>query len=107
MRGAFSRELEQLRRTEYVDAYYMAMLRDALGQRQEAFAELERAFHENSAFLYSIEIDPKMERLRSDARFARIRRDVSAPGSRAVDLSGFWANRTDRHEHNAQGPMRI
>ena len=73
--------LEQLRRTEYVDAYYMAMLRDALGQRTEAFAELERAYHENSAFLYSIEIDPKMEHLRDDARFARVsRRDGKAPG---------------------------
>jgi tetratricopeptide (TPR) repeat protein len=73
--------LEQLRRTEYVDAYYMAMLRDALGQRAEAFVELERAYHENSAFLYSIEIDPKMEPLRDDARFARVsRRDGKAPG---------------------------
>jgi tetratricopeptide (TPR) repeat protein len=73
--------LEQLRRTEYVDAYYMAMLRDALGQRTEAFAELERAYHENSAFLYSIEIDPKMEQLRDDARFARVsRRDGKPPG---------------------------
>jgi len=72
--------LEVLRRTEYVDAYYMAMLRDALGQRTEAFAELERAYHENSAFLYSIEIDPKMEPLRDDARFARVsRRDGKAP----------------------------
>jgi tetratricopeptide (TPR) repeat protein len=72
--------LEQLRRTEYVDAYYMAMLRDALGQRTEAFTELERAYHENSAFLYSIEIDPKMESLRDDARFARVsRRDGKAP----------------------------
>jgi tetratricopeptide (TPR) repeat protein len=72
--------LEQLRRTEYVDAYYMAILRDALGERREAFDELERAYHENSAFLYSIEIDPKMEPLRADPRFARIRRDVGAPG---------------------------
>jgi DNA-binding winged helix-turn-helix (wHTH) protein len=75
-------DLEQLRRTEYVDAYYMAMLRDALGQRSEAIAELERAHHENSAFLYSIEIDPKMESLRGDSRFARIRRgDVTSPGN--------------------------
>jgi len=72
--------LEQLRRTEYVDAYYMAMLRDALGQRTEAFTELERAYHENSAFLYSIEIDPKMEHLRDDARFARVsKRNGKAP----------------------------
>jgi tetratricopeptide (TPR) repeat protein len=74
--------LEQLRRTEYVDAYYMAMLRDALGQRREAFEELERAHHENSAFLYSIEIDPKMEPLRGDARFAKIRRGLTPGQSR-------------------------
>jgi DNA-binding winged helix-turn-helix (wHTH) protein len=66
-------ELERLRHTEYVDAYYMTMLRDALGQRAEAFDELERAGHENSAFLYSIDVDPKIEPLRADARFARIR----------------------------------
>ena len=57
-------ELERMRQTEYVDAYYMAMLRDALGQRAEAFEELERACHENSAFLYSIDVDPKIEALR-------------------------------------------
>jgi tetratricopeptide (TPR) repeat protein len=66
--------LEELRRTEYVDAYYMAMLHDALDERDDAFAELERAYRENSAFLYSIEIDPKMERLRADSRFAQLRR---------------------------------
>jgi DNA-binding winged helix-turn-helix (wHTH) protein len=67
-------QLDALRRTEYVDAYYMAMLRNSLGQRAEAFAELERAYHENSAPLYSIEVDPKMDALRADSRFARLRR---------------------------------
>jgi hypothetical protein len=67
-------ELETLRQTEYVDAYYMAMLRDALGHRSEAFDELERACRENSAPLYAIDVDPKMNQLRADARFARIRR---------------------------------
>ncbi len=72
-------ELEELRRTEYVDAYYMAMLRDALGQRSPALDELERAWRENSAFLYSIDVDPKMDRLRGDSGFARIRRrDVAS-----------------------------
>ncbi len=74
-------DLELMRQTEYVDAYYMAMLRDALGERSDAFEELERAGHENSAFLYSIDVDPKMDALRGDARFARVRhRDVARSG---------------------------
>ena len=53
---------------------------DDTDQRTEAFAELERAYHENSAFLYQIEIDPKMEHLRDDARFARVsKRNGKAP----------------------------
>jgi DNA-binding winged helix-turn-helix (wHTH) protein/Flp pilus assembly protein TadD len=74
-------ELERLRETEYVDAYYMAMLRDAIGERAAAFDELERAHHENSAFLYSIDVDPKIDALRGDPRFARIRsREVTRAG---------------------------
>jgi tetratricopeptide (TPR) repeat protein len=74
-------ELEELRRSEYVDAYHMAILRDALGQRAAAMKELERACDENSAFLYSIDVDPKVDALRADPRFATIRGqlDVAAP----------------------------
>ncbi len=65
--------LEQLRRTEYVDAYYMALLRDALGDRDAAFAELHRAVEENSCALPILAMDPKMDWLRQDRRFEPIR----------------------------------
>lgn len=65
-------ELEHLRRSEYIDAYHMAALQDALGHRREAFGELERADEESSAFLYAITVDPKMDRLRGDPRFPRL-----------------------------------
>jgi len=65
--------LEQLRRSEYVDAYFMAVFLDALGRRDDAFAELERALVENSSRLYSIDIDPKIDGIRGDPRFTRIR----------------------------------
>lgn len=68
--------LEQLRQSDYVDAYFMAGLRAALGQREEAFAELDRAVEENSAWLYAIDVDPKMDCFKSDARFARVREHV-------------------------------
>jgi tetratricopeptide (TPR) repeat protein len=76
------RELESLRTSEYVDAYHMAVLRDALGERDDAIVELKRACDENSAFLYAIDIDPKVDRLRSDARFARVRKQLNVDSSR-------------------------
>ena len=64
--------LEALRRTEYVDAYHMAIFRCALGRGKEALAELERAAADNSAWLHLIGIDPKLDMLRDDARFRRL-----------------------------------
>ena len=39
---------------------------------QEAVAELERAAADNSAWLYLMDIDPKLDVLRDDARFRRL-----------------------------------
>jgi len=66
-------ELEETRLSEYVDAYYMALLFEALGRRDDAIEELERAIEENSATLYMVDIDPKIDPLRDDARFATLR----------------------------------
>ena len=74
--------LEQLRRSEYVDAYFMAVFLDTIGQRDDAFVELERAVTENSSRLYAIDRDPKMDGLRSDVRFARLRERLFGRASR-------------------------
>jgi DNA-binding winged helix-turn-helix (wHTH) protein/protein involved in temperature-dependent protein secretion len=66
-------ELEELRATEYVDAYFQALLLHALGRKDEAFQELERACDENSAALFVIDVDPRIDPLRGDPRFGRIR----------------------------------
>jgi DNA-binding winged helix-turn-helix (wHTH) protein/tetratricopeptide (TPR) repeat protein len=66
--------LEVLRRAEYVDAYYMAVLRNALGQPREAVSELERADAENSAWLYTMDVDPMLDALRTEPGFGRLRR---------------------------------
>jgi tetratricopeptide (TPR) repeat protein len=64
--------LEQLREARYVDAFHMAILRHAVGQYDEAFGELERAGNENSAWLYSLNVDPKIDALRADPRYERL-----------------------------------
>jgi DNA-binding winged helix-turn-helix (wHTH) protein/Flp pilus assembly protein TadD len=71
-------ELQELRQTEYVDAYFMVLLLEALGRRNDAITELERARHENSATLFLLDVDPRMDPLRSDPRFSRIRNGLFA-----------------------------
>jgi len=66
------KELEHIRRSEYVDAYYLAILRAALGQREQAFAELDRAYDECSARLWEFHVDPKLDYFRSDPRYTRL-----------------------------------
>jgi tetratricopeptide (TPR) repeat protein len=71
-------EIEQTRKTEYVDAYYVSLLYAALGMADRAFAELERAIQENSVTLCLLDVDPKMDILRRDPRFQNIRRRLLA-----------------------------
>jgi len=66
-------QLEELRNTEYVDAYFQALLLHALGRKDEAFLELERAANENSAALFILDVDPRADPLRADPRFGPIR----------------------------------
>lgn len=70
---AILQQLEALRNTEYVDSYFQALLLHALGRQDEAFQELERACDENSAALFVIDVDPRVDPLRADPRFGPIR----------------------------------
>jgi DNA-binding winged helix-turn-helix (wHTH) protein/Flp pilus assembly protein TadD len=69
-------ELEDLRRTDYVDAYSMVCPYLTLGHVDRAFAELARASEENSAPLFVMDVDPNMDGLREDPRFRHIRNSV-------------------------------
>jgi DNA-binding winged helix-turn-helix (wHTH) protein len=81
-------ELRQIRTSDYVDAYEVALLLDALGNREEAFQELERAISENSYTLLFLNVDPKAEALRSDPRFADIARRVLPIPASAASAAG-------------------
>jgi len=70
--------LEDRRGSDYVDAFHLAAARAALQEFDLAFAELDRACSDNSAWLYAIDVDPKMDPLRADPRFAQIRARVFA-----------------------------
>jgi DNA-binding winged helix-turn-helix (wHTH) protein/tetratricopeptide (TPR) repeat protein len=63
-------DLQRIRKDQYLDAYHIALLLDAMGKRDEAFEELERAFDENSYALLFARLDAKADGLKSDPRFA-------------------------------------
>ncbi len=65
-------ELKQLRATEYVDPYHLAVFHDTLGLRDEAIGELQLACEDNSSMLHMLNVDPKLDSLRQDPRFADI-----------------------------------
>jgi DNA-binding winged helix-turn-helix (wHTH) protein len=67
-------QLDELRGQVHVDAYAMAVLRHALGDMDDAFAELERAIEEHSVALFAINVDPKADALRASPGYMRLRR---------------------------------
>jgi tetratricopeptide (TPR) repeat protein len=71
---AILEEAQKMRDSVYIDAYYVALLHDALGRRDLAFLELERAYDENSVPLCLLEVDPKMDLLRQDPEFDTFRK---------------------------------
>ena len=75
------RTLAQLRdtaRSDYVSAYDFAVLEAALGRRDRALAELERAVDERSTWLTWIRTDPMLDDLRPEPAFARALSRVTA-----------------------------
>jgi serine/threonine-protein kinase len=56
----------------YLPPYYMAALYAHLGDRDRAFRELQRAVRERTGALVWLKVDPALDPLRSDPRFAKI-----------------------------------
>jgi len=70
-------ELKELAREErYVSSYYFAMIYLGLGETDQAFACLERAYEERSGFMTFIKVEPMLDPLRSDPRFIDLERRI-------------------------------
>jgi serine/threonine-protein kinase len=92
-------ELQWLRQREYVSAFSMMVLLDALGRRDLALDELDRSFEENAAFLFLLDADPKLDPLRGEPRFQRVWRKLfshllsgdraASPASDAVTAASY------------------
>lgn len=69
-------KLKNLLEHEQASPYDLATVYTGLGDREQAFKWLEKAYWERDADLVSLKVDPKFDSLRSDPRFADILRRV-------------------------------
>jgi hypothetical protein len=68
------KDLEGQAKKENISGYQFALIYAGLGERDKAFAELEKAFRERSTLLTYTKMDPRFDPIRSDARFIDLQR---------------------------------
>ena len=72
-------ELQARAQSTYVTPYYFALIYTALGQRDDALAELQRAHAEQDITLTVVNVDPRFASLRTDPRFQVILSSMRFP----------------------------
>ena len=74
---AILQQLSALSKQKYVPSYPIAAIYAALGQKDEAFARLDRAYEERDSWMDYVGLDPRLDGLRSDPRFAGLLRRMN------------------------------
>lgn len=69
-------QLKSMATQRYVPDYSIALVYAALGEKDQAFALLEKSYTEHTVDMLTLHYDPLMDNLRSDPRFADLKRRV-------------------------------
>lgn len=75
----YLRDATRSHRDTNASAYIIATLHAALGERDEAFAELNKSYENREYYMTLLKVDPRLDPLRSDPRFADLMRKVGLP----------------------------
>jgi len=73
------RQLLDLSSRRYVSPYDIAIVQIALGRPDDAFEQLEKAYRGRANYLALMRVDPRLDPLRSDPRFADLERRMNFP----------------------------
>ena len=73
------RELMEQSKTRYVSPYTMAAIHVGMGDTEQAFENLEKAFTSRDRGMVWIKVAPRLDALRSDPRFSDILRRMKLP----------------------------
>jgi tetratricopeptide (TPR) repeat protein len=68
--------IELSKNSRHAQSYYIAAMYAELGEKDQAFAWLQKAYDERDDFLLVIRVDPSFDGLRSDPRFAALLKKV-------------------------------
>jgi eukaryotic-like serine/threonine-protein kinase len=98
-------ELQQAREKRYVSAPVIAAVYVAIGDKEEAFRWLERAFAEHSGILQWIAFLPEFRPLHSDARFPRLLRRIGASRNSILTITETTVSETT--DPNAQTHLTL
>ena len=69
-------QLTQQSRNRYISAYNFAVLHAGLGERDEAFRWLQKVEQDRSEWFAAVNVDPRLDGLHADPRFAAVLRSV-------------------------------
>ena len=72
-------ELKELSKQRFVSPDNIGVIYAALGDKDQAFAYLEKAYEIRSDSMVLLKVDPMLDSLRSDPRFADLVRRVGLP----------------------------
>ena len=71
--------LDRLKALPQPPPYSVALIYAGLGSRDEAFAWLDRAYRERAFGLVNLELEPQLDSLHSDPRFAALLQRLGLP----------------------------
>lgn len=69
-----------LARQHYISPFYLARIHQGLGRREEALSWLERAYAERVDLMVYLNVDPRLDDLREEPRFAALARKLAEGG---------------------------
>jgi len=77
--GYWMCRLEKLKSQDEQDPYFTARIYAQLGDKEQAFAWLEKAYEKHSPGIYKLKVEPLLDPLRSDSRFQDLLRRMNVP----------------------------
>lgn len=72
-------ELNELSKRNYTAPFFYAMIYSALGDKDHAMEWLEKAYDDKSWYVALLNVDPKMDSMRSDPRFQKLVSKLKLP----------------------------